>query len=251
MAGHWTALSVTCVVAMLSIPGGVRAETHLNALANEGERLAALLRAGRGVVSANQDLINDSDIGDKGLDSGRFLALVDARYRETNGAGPLDGDLTAHQRAITEAQLAAMAEGVDENQELINTQGMGFKGFIPAVFARLVNERFDESVGDAVRVKVTAPHELVRNRRARPDDWEDAVIEEKFKSGDWLRGDAFFEEISDANGTTFRMLIPEYYDESCLTCHGSPAGEVDITGFPKEGRAEGDLAGAISITLRQ
>ena len=47
------------------------------------------------------------------------------------------------------------------------------------------------------------------------------------------------------------MLIPEYYSESCLSCHGETAGEVDITGFPKEGGKEGQLGGAISIILRE
>ena len=46
-----------------------------------------------------------------------------------------------------------------------------------------------------------------------------------------------------------RTLIPEYYGASCLSCHGSPQGEIDITGFAKEGAKEGDLGGIISITL--
>ena len=36
---------------------------------------------------------------------------------------------------------------------------------------------------------------------------------------------------------------------SCLSCHGEPKGELDITGYPKEGAHEGDLGGIISITL--
>jgi hypothetical protein len=45
------------------------------------------------------------------------------------------------------------------------------------------------------------------------------------------------------------MLVPEYYVASCLSCHGQPAGEMDITGYPKEGGQEGDLGAAISITI--
>jgi hypothetical protein len=44
-------------------------------------------------------------------------------------------------------------------------------------------------------------------------------------------------------------MVPEYYAKSCLSCHGQPKGEVDITGYPKEGASEGDLGGIISITL--
>jgi hypothetical protein len=45
------------------------------------------------------------------------------------------------------------------------------------------------------------------------------------------------------------MLFPEYYAESCLSCHGEPKGEIDVTGYPKEGGKMGDLGGAISIVL--
>ena len=61
---------------------------------------------------------------------------------------------------------------------MIDVEGVGFKGFIPATFARLVNERFGEKVGDQAKMKVTAPKELVRNRKALPDQWEQQVIEQ-------------------------------------------------------------------------
>ena len=46
-----------------------------------------------------------------------------------------------------------------------------------------------------------------------------------------------------------RVMDPEYAGATCLTCHGGPKGEKDITGMRKEGWKEGDLAGAISIVL--
>ncbi|NJN05630.1 MAG: DUF3365 domain-containing protein, partial [Rhodobacteraceae bacterium] len=123
-------------------------------------------------------------------------------------------------------------------------------GAISASMLRpVVNEKFAEEMASEARVKVTAPKDLVRNRMARPDDWENRVIEEKFRSGDWPIGEAFYEQTSVDGKPAFRMLIPEYYSDSCLACHGSPAGETDVTGFPKEGGSLGDLAGAISITL--
>jgi hypothetical protein len=45
------------------------------------------------------------------------------------------------------------------------------------------------------------------------------------------------------------MLVPEYYTPGCLSCHGEPKGEIDVTGYPKEGGKVGDLGGVISITL--
>jgi hypothetical protein len=37
--------------------------------------------------------------------------------------------------------------------------------------------------------------------------------------------------------------------QSCLSCHGEPRGDRDITGGKKEGQKEGDLAGALSWTI--
>jgi hypothetical protein len=45
------------------------------------------------------------------------------------------------------------------------------------------------------------------------------------------------------------MAVPEYYAASCLSCHGGPKGDIDVTGYPKEGGNEGDLGGVISISL--
>ena len=57
-------------------------------------------------------------------------------------------------------------------------------------------------------------------------------------------------EVAEVDGRpAFRMLLPEYYTDSCLTCHGEPKGEIDVTGYPKEGGKAGDLGGAISIVL--
>lgn len=216
-----------------------------------GEHLAALLRAGRGVVSKHQDLINDPAIGDKGIDGAGVVEDAVAAYTEAVGAPPLSDDLPERERRLMQALMDSMSEVVDEHEAQIDTPGLGFKGFIPAIFGRLVGERFAEKVGTEAHIKVTAPVNLVRNRKARPDDWERQVIEKRFLQPDWERGTPFT-EISEIGGrSAFRMLMPEYYSASCLTCHGQPAGEVDVTGYPKEGGSEGELGGAISITIFQ
>ena len=51
------------------------------------------------------------------------------------------------------------------------------------------------------------------------------------------------------NETTLRALTPIYYSQDCLACHGNPKGILDISGYPREGAQEGDLAGAISIQI--
>ena len=98
-------------------------------------------------------------------------------YEETWGEAPVSDNLSDRDRRLIEAQIAAMDEVIDEHKSQLDMEGVGFKGFIPALFGRLVNERFAEKVGEEARIKVTAPIELVRNRTARPDPWETEAIE--------------------------------------------------------------------------
>ncbi|MEZ2126285.1 MULTISPECIES: DUF3365 domain-containing protein [unclassified Sinorhizobium] len=237
---------VACCVILTALASLVAADEDDVAT---GERLAAFLRAGRSVISSHQKLINDASIGKKNLTGQRVVDEALVLYRESKAVPPSTAGLSELDKQLFDAQVEAMREIVDEQQEVIDAKGVGFKGLIPATFGRLVNERFEEKVGNLARMKVTAPEELVRNRKARPDEWEQHVIDSKFLAAGWPKGQPFVEEVDVEGRKSFRMLIPEYYSASCLTCHGQPKGEVDITGYPKEGAAEGDLAGAISITL--
>jgi hypothetical protein len=145
--------------------------------------------------------------------------------------------------------MAAIGEVMDANQSTINAKGIGFKAFIPAVFGRLVGESFARLASGEAELKVTAPPELVRNRKARPDSFEENIIKTKLVEPAWPRGQPY-SEMTDAKGRpAYRVMVPEYYAASCLTCHGSPKGEMDITGYPKEGAKQDDLGGVISITL--
>lgn len=214
-----------------------------------GMRLAELLRAARSVLSNYQPVINDPALGDKHLDGARFTAEATALYAKRTGGQLIPDDLAERDRKLLQAQIEAMREVIDEQQDDINRPGIGFKGFVPAVFARLMNEKFAAKMGNEALVRVTAPEVLVRNRKSLPDDWETRVISEVFSDPERPKDDAYT-EVTEVNGRpAFRMLLPEYYTESCLSCHGTPKGEIDITGYPKEGGKAGDLGGAISIVL--
>jgi len=214
-------------------------------------RLAEFLRSARTVISTHQDLINDPTKGDKGLTGDRVLAEATAIYEKATGEDPASVDPTSREGKLLHAQMDAIKDVMAANEGTINAPNVGFKGFIPATFARLVNEKFQEKVGAQARIKVTAPEELVRNRTARPDAWENAVITDKFAKPDWPKGQSFSEAVSVDGRPAFRLIVPEYYKPSCLSCHGTPKGEMDITGYPKEGGKEGDLGAAISVTLFQ
>lgn len=211
--------------------------------------LANLLRSARTVISANQSLINDPTVGDKGLPSEVVLERTIERYKEATGTDPLLVDPDSRQGRLLRAQMDAIKEVMDEHQNAINRPDVGFKGFVPATFARLVNERFEDKVGTEAEIKVTAPAELVRNRKARPDPWETEVIQNKFMSPNWPKGQMFGAAAPSKGREAYRVLVPEYYTAGCLSCHGSPKGEIDVTGYPKEGGDLDDLGGAISVTL--
>lgn len=211
--------------------------------------LAKLLQAARSVISANQPLINDPAIGDKGLTGDVVLAAAIEAYKTSTDVDPLSIDPASREGRLLQAGMEAIKEVTDESQSFINREGIGFKAFIPAVFGRLVTERLQDKIGDIAEVKITAPPHLVRNRKARPDAWEERVIETKLMSPDWPRGQIFTEAFPSKGRDAFRVAVPEYYAASCLSCHGETKGEIDITGYPKEGAKEGDLGGVISITL--
>ena len=211
--------------------------------------LAELLRAARSVIAANQTLINDADRGDKGLTADVVLRETLTIYQDKTGFRPNSFPKRSLMGRLMRAQIAAIREVMNDNQATINAQGVGFKGFVPAVFARLVNERFKAKVGHEAEIKVTAPSHLVRNRKARPDSWESSVIDTKLQSPDWPRGKIFAKHTEKNGRPALRVLVPEYYGKGCLSCHGGPTSEVDITGYRKEGGKLGDLGGAISITL--
>jgi hypothetical protein len=62
--------------------------------------------------------------------------------------------------------MDAIVEVMDANQTTINAKGTGFKGFIPALFARLVNEAFVRRVRFFER-SINPKHGSALQRQAR------------------------------------------------------------------------------------
>jgi hypothetical protein len=211
--------------------------------------LAAMLQASRAVISNSQDLINDPAIGDKHLTGDVVLKEAVEIYSKETGVDPKNVDKNSREGRLLRAMMAAIVAVVDDNQETINAKGTGFKAFIPATFARLVAEEFGRRAKGEAEVKVTAPPELVRNRKARPDQWEAEIIKTKLLDPAWPVGQSYSATVASNGRSAFRIMVPEYYVESCLACHGKPKGEMDITGYPKEGGKLNDLGAVISITL--
>lgn len=211
--------------------------------------LAKMLLAARTVITVNQPVINDPDIGDKGLTGDAVITEAIHTFKAVTGTDPREVDPDSLYGRLLRAQMQAIREVIDDNQDLINRKGVGFKGFVPAVFARLTNERFGDMMGEEADMKSTAPPPLVRNRKARPDSWEAEAIKRHLMSKGWPKGKVYAANAQKNGRDAFRVLVPDYYGPGCLACHGEPKGEIDVTGYPKEGAKLGDLGGVISVTL--
>ena len=213
--------------------------------------LSTLLRSARAVISNKQKHINNPDIGDKGLSADVVVGIAKENYEKATGIDidSIDPD-TLHGQLVA-AELQAVRDVMDEAQSTINEEGVSLKGFLPAIFARLVTENFRAAAGGKATIKLTAPKNYVRNRANRPDKWEHNVIETMFRSPDHETGQHFAETTDVKGKAAYRLILPEYYKESCLGCHGEPNGERDITGGKKEGGTLGELGGAISVVIFQ
>ncbi len=183
------------------------------------------------------------------IDGKMVTAEASAIYQKVTQIDPASIDPASLHGRLIRMQLDSISEVMDVHQETLKRQGVGFKGFIPAVFSRLVNEAFGRRAGGIAEIKVTAPPMLVRNPKVQPDPWELDIIKTKLLSSSWPKGQSYTAAAAKDGVQAMRTVIPEYYGRSCLACHGTPQGEIDITGFPKEGANEGDLGSIISITL--
>ena len=209
--------------------------------AKTAEVLVKVLKAGRVVVAEHQELINDASKGDKGFTPAYFEGKWADKFKEMT-----KNDLK--QAASGTPAIATLIEigkeTVAEAQPIINKQGMGFKGFLPALWGRKTGDKFSQKTG--IRLKQTA--EQYRFAGNKPDDYEAGVLKQ-FAEPAYPKGKEIVKTVSMEGKNVVRYMSPEYAGAACLKCHGEPKGEKDITGWKKEGYKEGDLAGAISVIV--
>jgi len=215
--------------------------------ANEAEEVAEhlidLVKIGRVVVSEYQDTINDVEKAEKGF-TGEFVAdqVVD-RFKKKTTIDLRIPNVVPHANFYL-VLVKTEREVIDEAQPVINKQGVGFKGFSHAVFARRVGERFYMKTG--VRMKLTGFSGRALN--SKPDDFEQEVLR-MFSDSRHPKGQRYARNTLVDGRPVLRVMDPEYATDSCLSCHGSLKGERDIMGIKKEGWKEGAFAGAISVVL--
>ncbi len=234
-----TVMIGACLVGLIQSAGAAtRGE------AEETARLIGMLfSAARVVIDRNQPLINDPTKGDKGFTPSSFeRELLDEFRTRTNidldhaDTVPLPNNTAALLQGLVQAGKMVVADA----QPVINQRGIGYKNFIPAHFGSGAASRFSKQ--SHVKLKQTTLHP--RNPENAPDAYEEAVLRQLMTLPSQS---VTIHEVGEDD--RLRVLTPIYYRKDCLTCHGQPAGELDISGYTKEGADEGDLAGAISVTI--
>lgn len=145
---------------------------------------------------------------------------------------------------IMAKQMSASWEFIEVNQARIDTDSDGsynFKGIYCAIAGKSIAALFARGTDYEIRYVSTTP----RKSGALPDDFEADALEQFAATGS---NEYYGASVLDGKDV-FRYVMPVYIEESCLECHGEPAGETDITGYSKEGHAIGDIGGAISIAM--
>lgn len=243
--------SILFAILLVTLPNFVSAAE--NTIDKEKLRLAAdltaLLRAAHLTLSDFQDLINDPQRGDKGLSGAVVADATRVNYEKATGRHLEKKGDTSEQGVAQSALMTAIQEVMTPVQSQINESGKGFKGFTPAMFARQVAERFNTMMHGRMVLKITAPKQYLRNPLNMPDEWENKMIETELRAANRRQGRPVAEEAAHDGKQAVRFLLPEYYTQACLACHGEPRGEPDITGTPREGGKLGELGGAISIVI--
>ena len=160
--------------------------------------------------------------------------------------GFIRSEITKKAEALTK-QLEIIRGFIADKQDLINTDletgNVTFKGLHPAQVGSAVSREFSESTNFAMK-QTSLDY---RNPENAPDEFEIKLLKQfqvtRNKDATW--GEDFDKE----GNKIIRYILPLYIKEECLPCHGKPEyeGELDITGYKKEGYEVGELRGAISI----
>lgn len=166
-------------------------------------------------------------------------------WTTTNQHKQMENELRVQGRALAQ-QMDSVWEFMVLNQDRLAqvafTENGAYQGLHCAIAGRVIGQMFTLQSDYTTRYVNFNP----RNDADTPDDYEAAALD-AFRA-DRSRTDYYGFAEYDGN-QVFRYLAPMTIEEACLQCHGEPAGELDVTGYPKEGWTMGDVGGAISIVM--
>ena len=145
---------------------------------------------------------------------------------------------------VLAAEMRAAWDFVDMNQDVINRTEDGTfrtKHLVCVVAAKSISMLFTTETDYSIRFTNDTPRQAAN----APDEFEQEALA-AFNADPERK--AFWRVVDAGDGTrVFRYTEPLYVTESCLECHGDPAGELDQYGYAKEGMQVGEVGGAMSI----
>ena len=147
---------------------------------------------------------------------------------------------------VLASEMRAMWDFIDMNQDVINRDEDGnfrTKTLVCVVAAKSVSTLFTSNTDYIIRFTGETP----RQKANAPDAFEQEAFD-AFRADSSLASYSGVRTDEETGQRVFRYSEPLYVTESCLECHGEPAGEIDQYGYPKEGMKVGDIGGAMSIT---
>lgn len=173
-----------------------------------------------------------------------FISAVFLVFTCSEQGRRAETDLLEKSRVLV-TEMDAMWDFISLNQNVINYTADGsydYKGLHCAIAGKSVAALFSGKSDYSIRFTNLNP----RNIYNTPDAYEAAAIE-TFLADDSV-DEAWGYETEDGQ-QVFRYVRAMDVSDDCVECHGEPAGEIDATGYPKEGWKVGDVAGAVSVVV--
>lgn len=171
------------------------------------------------------------------------LMAVDALWNVNLQSNQAKNEAREKAEVLAE-QMRAMWDFIDLNQEIINRNEDGTfrtKTLVCVVAAKSVSTLFTMNTDYTISFTNLNP----RQNANAPDAFEAAALE-AFRADPTLES-YWGVETGEDGRRVFRYVEPLFVTETCLECHGDPAGELDQYGYAKEGMQVGDIGGAMSI----
>ena len=174
------------------------------------------------------------------------LLAVDIAWTYESQKRATESTLLEESRVLV-TEMDAVWEFVSINQDTINHTLEGdyeYKGLHCAIAGKSVAAFFSQNSDYTIRFTNIEP----RNIHNAPDEYEAAALEQFARGAD--SADTAYYGFADHDGEqVFRYVSAMKVTEYCTECHGQPEGELDPTGYEKEGWHTGDLAGAVSVIV--
>lgn len=202
------------------------------------EKLARGVIAARMIIFAYAGKFVDPALGDKGFSGEVF----ERQWRAALESELIDA--TPNQRRIFEKLIWAGRQVMDNNQDRINTKGVGWKNFLPAKWEREMGQVFTAKTG----IIIKQPGRAYRSPVNVPDDAERAALVHYIKAGH-AENTPLMSTAKWGKQEVYRHMEPIRLMPPCLPCHGKPKGELDLVNFEKDGLETGDVIGLMSVTI--